>query len=51
MVMVSTLAVVLEVYPSGSQGFAGTIVVAFVVLAGLILLTMWASSKPKRRRR
>lgn len=44
-------AVLLAVYPTGSQGFAGAIVVAFVVLGGLILLTMWVSSKPKRRRR
>jgi hypothetical protein len=42
--------VLLDVRPQGGQGFAGSIVLAFVGLALLIILARWTSSKPRKRR-
>jgi hypothetical protein len=41
----------LDVAPQGGNGFAGTIVVAFVAIGLLVILAKWTSSKPKRPKR
>lgn len=60
LLIVQTLGVPLDVlppatrapvYPSQGNGFAATIVGAFVVLGVLALVMVWVSRKPKNRRR
>jgi hypothetical protein len=41
----------LDVRPSSGQGFAATIIAAFVVLGVLALVAMFVSSRPRSRRR
>jgi VIT1/CCC1 family predicted Fe2+/Mn2+ transporter len=38
----------LDTAPQGRNGFAGSIVLAFVALGLLIILAKWTSSKPKK---
>ncbi|HET9649432.1 MAG TPA: hypothetical protein VFP34_14550 [Microlunatus sp.] len=40
--------VTMDAAPQGGNGFAGTIVVAFVAVGLLVILAKWTSSKPKR---
>jgi VIT1/CCC1 family predicted Fe2+/Mn2+ transporter len=51
--LVSALLVVapLDTAPQGGNGFAGSIVVAFVAVGLLVILARWTMSKPKRPRK
>ena len=44
------MSLALDVRPVRSNGFAGTIVVALVVMGLLSLIMVWISRKPKNRR-
>ena len=41
----------LDTAPQGANGFAGSIVVAFVAVGLLIILARWTMSKPKGPRK
>ena len=38
----------LDAAPQGRNGFAGSVVIAFVALGLLIILAKWTSSKPRK---
>ena len=38
----------LDALPQGNNGFAGSIVAAFVAVGLLIILAKWTSSKPRK---
>ncbi len=41
----------MDAAPQGSNGFAASIVVAFVAIGLLIILAKWTSSKPRKPKR